>query len=169
MKQPISHKLAPFLNSLESDFQGAIAGYASMGASVMKTSPLAPLRGIKTETSQVSDLLELAYSNEFDQLLDIFCVDHSSFFNLFYLFNSTRFLESQTLCLHITADTQVPSLSTYYASANWLERECFDLYGIYFEEHPDLRRLLLYPEFAGHPLKKDYPINKAQPLIPIYA
>ena len=168
MSQPISHKLAPFLNSLESDFQSPIAAYASMGVS-----PLAPLqkleRVITAETSEVSDLLKLVYSNEFDQLLDIFCVDHSSFLNLFYLFNSTRFLESQTLCLHIKPNTHVPSLNTYYASANWLERECFDLYGIYFEGHPDLRRLLLYPEFAGHPLRKDYPINKAQPLIPIYA
>lgn len=62
-------------------------------------------------------------------------------------------------------DAVVDSLCDFWASANWLERECFDLFGVVFKGHPDLRRILLYPEFEGHPLRKDYPAEKIQPLI----
>ena len=60
---------------------------------------------------------------------------------------------------------KVPSITPIWKGANWFERETFDMYGVIFEGHPDLRRVLLYPEFKGHPLRKDYPIDKRQPLI----
>lgn len=63
------------------------------------------------------------------------------------------------------ADAQVDSLTTLWAGANWLEREVWDMFGIQFPGHPDLRRILMYEEFTGHPLRKDYPVNKRQPLI----
>ena len=62
-------------------------------------------------------------------------------------------------------DAAVDTVSDIWANANWCEREVWDLYGIRFEGHPDPRRILLYEEFVGHPLRKDYPKHKRQPLI----
>jgi NADH-quinone oxidoreductase subunit C len=63
------------------------------------------------------------------------------------------------------SDCSIDSIVPLWISANWFEREAFDMYGIIFKGHPELKRLLLYEEFEGHPLRKDYPIKKRQPLI----
>ncbi|HEX2878206.1 MAG TPA: NADH-quinone oxidoreductase subunit C [Polyangiaceae bacterium] len=60
----------------------------------------------------------------------------------------------------------IATLSDLWASANWMERECFDMFGVVFTGHSDLRRILMYPEFEGHPLRKDYPADRIQPLLP---
>jgi NADH-quinone oxidoreductase subunit C len=62
-------------------------------------------------------------------------------------------------------DAEVDSLCDFWASANWLEREAFDMFGVVFKGHPDLRRILMYPEFEGYPLRKDYAADHIQPLI----
>ena len=64
------------------------------------------------------------------------------------------------------ADAVVDSLTPLWRGANFLEREVWDLYGIRFSDHPDLRRILLYDEFTGYPLRKDYPVNLCQPRVP---
>jgi NADH-quinone oxidoreductase subunit C len=63
------------------------------------------------------------------------------------------------------SDCSIDSIVPIWISADWFEREAFDMYGIIFKGHPELRRILLYEEFEGHPLRKDYPIKKRQPLI----
>jgi NADH-quinone oxidoreductase subunit C len=62
-------------------------------------------------------------------------------------------------------DPVVPSAVPLWPIANWFEREVWDMFGVRFTGHPDLRRLLLYEAFEGHPLRKDYPVNRRQPLI----
>jgi NADH-quinone oxidoreductase subunit C len=62
-------------------------------------------------------------------------------------------------------DAELDSVTSLWAGANWLEREVWDMFGIRFRGHPNLKRILMYEEFAGHPLRKDYPVNRRQPLI----
>jgi NADH-quinone oxidoreductase subunit C len=62
-------------------------------------------------------------------------------------------------------DCAADSVSSLWDAANWYEREVYDLYGVVFRGHPDLRRILLYDEFKGHPLRKDYPKERRQPLV----
>lgn len=62
-------------------------------------------------------------------------------------------------------DAHCPSLATLWPAFDWQERETFDMYGIRFDGHPDLRRIFLYEEFVGHPLRRDYPKEKRQPLV----
>jgi NADH-quinone oxidoreductase subunit C len=64
------------------------------------------------------------------------------------------------------SDLEVQSVTPVWRGADWFERYCFDMYGIRFKNHPDLRRLLMYDEFVGYPLRKDYPLRGRQPLVP---
>jgi NADH-quinone oxidoreductase subunit C len=63
------------------------------------------------------------------------------------------------------AGAEIDSVCDIWSGANWFEREVYDMSGVTFRGHPDLRRILMYPEFVGHPLLKDYPANKTQPLV----
>lgn len=62
-------------------------------------------------------------------------------------------------------DAVVPTVSAIWKSGNWLEREAWDMFGLRFSGHPDLRRILMYEEFRGYPLRKDYPVDRRQPLV----
>lgn len=105
-----------------------------------------------------------------DQVTDITAVDwykkREKRFEVVYHFYSYTFNHRLRLKVDLEEEEpKIPSITEIYKGANWFERECWDMYGIVFMNHPDLRRILLYPEFVGHPLRKDYPIDKRQPLV----
>jgi NADH-quinone oxidoreductase subunit C len=110
----------------------------------------------------------------FDMLMDLTAVDYSRFpgredgprFEVVYHLYSVPHNHRVRLKVAVEEDDPVvPTASGLWPIANWLEREVWDMFGIRFDGHPDLRRLLLYEEFVGHPLRKDYPIDRRQPLI----
>jgi NADH-quinone oxidoreductase subunit C len=106
---------------------------------------------------------------EFDGLVDLTAVDYLGRRPRFdVVYHLLSFATKQRLRVKVRldeSDVEVPSLTTLWGSANWLEREVWDMYGIRFTGHPNLKRLLMYEEFQGHPLRKDYPVQRRQPLI----
>ncbi len=111
---------------------------------------------------------------DFNFLMDLFAIDwlnyperkhHERFevvYNLYSIKNNLRVIikapVDESFC-------SIQSVVGLYDSANWYEREVYDMYGIVFKNHPDLRRILMYDEFVGYPLRKDYPWKKRQPRI----
>ncbi len=106
----------------------------------------------------------------FDLFLDVTAVDWPARvprFDVVYHFYSTRdFVRIRMKTRVPEADPTVDSLIALYGSAHFMERECHDMYGIVFRGNPDLRPILLYEGFIGHPLRKDYPKRQEQPLVP---
>tara|TARA_B100001250_G_scaffold65823_1_gene52272 strand:+ start:948 stop:1538 length:591 start_codon:yes stop_codon:yes gene_type:complete len=99
---------------------------------------------------------------KFKQLIDITAVDYPENerrFKLVYLFLSHEFNSRILIDFFINENEIVSSLTSVYPSANWMEREVFDMYGIKFKNHPDLRRILTDYGFTGHPLRKDFPLT----------
>ena len=90
---------------------------------------------------------------------------HPRFEVVYQLRSSTHKHRLRLKCAVPEHDARVPSLSGLWPAFNWQERETFDMYGIKFDGHPDLRRIYLYDEFVGYPLRKDYPKEKRQPLV----
>jgi NADH-quinone oxidoreductase subunit C len=102
----------------------------------------------------------------FDLLVDVTCVDYLNYrganerFGLVYLLANTITNERITVRCYVNEpDLSVPSLVPLWNGANWLEREVYDMFGIVFEGHPDLRRILMPEEFTAFPLRKDYPLQ----------
>lgn len=102
----------------------------------------------------------------FDMLVDVTCVDYLAYrgargrFGLVYLLLNTDSGERLVVRTFVNdPEPTVPSVVPLWEGANWLEREVWDLFGIRFEGHPDLRRIVLPQEFTTHPLRKDYPMQ----------
>ena len=106
----------------------------------------------------------------FDVFIDVTAVDwpeQSPRFEVVYHFYSTSMFTRARVKTRVEeSDPTVDSLFPLYGSALFMERECHEMYGIAFRGHPDLRPILLYEGFVGHPLRKDYPIRLEQPLVP---
>jgi NADH-quinone oxidoreductase subunit C len=107
----------------------------------------------------------------FDMLADLTAVDHLGqgrkprFEVVYHLYSFPRNQRVRVKAGVSEGACEIASAVSLWPAADWLEREVWDMYGIRFAGHPDLRRLLLYEEFQGHPLRKDYPKEKRQPLV----
>jgi NADH-quinone oxidoreductase subunit C len=106
----------------------------------------------------------------FNMLTDVTAVDwpdRQPRFEVIYHLNSLERRHRLRVKVPVDGgDPWVHSACGVWKAANWLEREAYDMFGIEFRGHPDLRRILLYDEFVGHPLRKDYPYQRRQPLVP---
>lgn len=124
----------------------------------------------------VAQFLKETPELDFNFLMDLTAVDYLNFaggqikkeprFEVVYHFYSVK--RNHRIRLKVPVDPKNPeidSLSDLWPSANWYEREVWDMFGIRFRGHPNLKRILMYDEFQGHPLRKDYPYNKRQPLV----
>jgi NADH-quinone oxidoreductase subunit C len=101
-------------------------------------------------------------NTKFRQLIDVTVVDYpenTQRFKVVYLFLSHEFNQRIILSYFISENEVIPSLTSIYPAANWMEREVFDMYGVKFKDHPDLRRILTDYGFEGHPLRKDFPLT----------
>ena len=120
---------------------------------------------IQIEENNLVDVVQFLKSNEnckFKQLIDIAGVDYpenEKRFELIYLFLSHEKNLRIKILIKFQIDQSISSLTKIFPSANWMEREVFDMYGIKFKNHPDLRRILTDYGFKGHPLRKDFPLT----------
>ncbi len=120
---------------------------------------------LNIENNDLTAIVKILKDNEslkFNQLIDITAVDYPSRtkrFELVYLFLSVSFNKRLIIKTKLDEDVTVDSLTSIYPCANWYEREIWDLFGISFKNHPDLRRILTDYGFHGFPLRKDFPLS----------
>tara|TARA_B100000579_G_scaffold380828_1_gene348966 strand:+ start:360 stop:959 length:600 start_codon:yes stop_codon:yes gene_type:complete len=120
---------------------------------------------IECEINNIQQTLLFLKTNKkcnFKQLIDITAVDfpeREKRFKVIYLLLSHENNNRVIITSNIEIKTKIPSIVNIFPSANWMEREVFDMYGLQFENHPDLRRILTDYGFEGHPLRKDFPLS----------
>ena len=116
----------------------------------------------KENLIDVTQFIKTNKEMRFRQLIDITVVDYPEQiqrFKIVYLFLSHEFNQRIILSYLINENEVISSLTSIFPSANWMEREVFDMYGVNFKNHPDLRRILTDYGFEGHPLRKDFPLT----------
>ena len=116
----------------------------------------------KENLIDVTQFIKTNKDMRFRQLIDITVVDYpeqAQRFKIVYLFLSHEFNQRIILSYLINENEVISSLTSIFPSANWMEREVFDMYGVNFKNHPDLRRILTDYGFEGHPLRKDFPLT----------
>tara|TARA_B100001109_G_scaffold155752_1_gene126716 strand:+ start:36 stop:638 length:603 start_codon:yes stop_codon:yes gene_type:complete len=116
----------------------------------------------KNDLIEVVLFIKTNKDTKFKQLVDITVVDYpeeTQRFKVVYLFLSHELNQRMILSYFINENEVISSLTSIFPSANWMEREVFDMYGVNFKDHPDLRRILTDYGFEGHPLRKDFPLT----------
>ena len=133
------------------------------GSGIREASTYLGQNYVVVDKSIVHEVLRLLRKDEqFDYLVDVTAVHYpkreGAQFEIVYILYSHPKNERMRVKTQLKDGEGVPSAAPEWTTANWLERECFDMFGIRFEGHPDLRRILLPDEWKGHPLRKDYGI-----------
>lgn len=156
---------APLVPELSAACKGAVLGSR-------RDEPFEVIEVAREKIAEVAVWLKTAKG--FGMLMDLTAVDYlkakqlrksERFELIYYLFNLALKLRVRLVVAVPDGDPSAPSISGIFGDANWLEREVWDMYGITFKGHPDPRRLLMYEEFSGHPLRKDYPLLRQQPRV----
>ena len=120
---------------------------------------------LETDKDDLIDVILFLKTNsdaKFRQLIDITVIDYpenNPRFQIVYLFLSHEYNHRLVLKYSIAENEIIPSVTSIFPAANWMEREVFDMYGVSFKDHPDLRRILTDYGFEGHPLRKDFPLT----------
>ena len=120
---------------------------------------------INIDTEDILEVIIFLKTNneiKFKQLIDLTAVDYTENdrrFKLVYLLLTHEFNQRIIIDCFINENEIVPTITSIFPSANWMEREIFDMYGIKFKNHPDLKRILTDYGFKGHPLRKDFPLS----------
>ncbi|MCP5468758.1 MAG: NADH-quinone oxidoreductase subunit C [Deltaproteobacteria bacterium] len=123
---------------------------------------------VKVNLAQLHDVVKFCKEeNSFNLnvLMDIVAVDYhtqEARFELIYIIYSIPLRHRLRLKVRVKDGESVPTCSDIYKSADWAEREIFDMFGIQFNKHPNLKRILMFEGFEGHPLRKDYPTKRRQ-------
>jgi NADH-quinone oxidoreductase subunit C len=154
MSWPITEDAQSALgNDIVTSAAGAVAGYHLAYGELTLTAPANRI---------VQALTQLRDQFGFEQLIDLCGVDYPDrpqrFDVVYHLLSLTKNYRCR-LKIQTDEDTPVPTITGVYPCADWFEREAFDMYGIFFEGHPDLRRILTDYGFHGHPLRKDFPMT----------
>lgn len=120
--------------------------------------------------AEVANVLRDDESLLMDHFIDLTAVDHperpEARFDVVLLLRASTTGARFRMRTRVAEGENLASLAGVWPGANWAEREVYDMFGIEFAGHPDMRRILMYDEFVGYPLRKDYPIDRAQPLVP---
>ena len=138
---------------------------SELSSKVQRSSIVNEELSIEVDEKDLISVVQFLKSNEnckFKQLIDIAGVDYpenEKRFELVYLFLSHENNLRIKLLVRFELNQSISSLTKIFPSANWMEREVFDMYGIKFKNHPDLRRILTDYGFKGHPLRKDFPLT----------
>lgn len=154
--KPVDASAHPLVEKLRQQFDGAVVeAQVFLDQLSIRIDP--------ARVVEVCDYLKRQTTTAFDYLSDLTCVHYplrteAPFEIVYNLFSISR-NERVRLKAGIQEGDGIDSVTSVWPSANWMEREVFDLFGVKFRNHPDLRRILLPPDWQGHPLRKDYPLE----------